>query len=331
MVYSSRFKLWASYFAFTMILLIAIAQVETRGDENTDDKTGKSDKGWGLASTILSLFVISTLIAAHLHPVYREIIINTRTELVSIVVLLLLSTILVSIVSSPDRGLAVDQDGGVFIANMYYFSWASFINGIIILSSYIESVYGINVRQTLRSKSSSFTFWSALLVSSIIVMGSSADIYNQNCDVEKDKKLQPFCSRSVLAVIIATLSILSSLVIVVMKISLGAAPFLFEVASTGLLFTLYAVEVIYVTGPQGPGSPLGNLYYFSWISFFLTFLVGKACYEDYIEAQIIMEQQHNVPDRTVPTLVNVQDEEDDNEVGDYHQEGRKIPSDVDDV
>lgn len=202
--------------------------------------------------------------------------------------------------SGPDRGLAVDKDGAVFVGNMYYFAWAGLFNGIFILSSYIESTFGINVGQTMKARSSSFTYWSALLMSSMIVMGTAADVYNRNCDVAVEDKVQPFCKRSVLAVTVGTIGVLLSLVIVIMKISLGAAPFLMEVGLAVLLFLLYIFEVAYVTDIQGPGSPLGNLYYFSWISFLLTFMVGKACYDDYVEAQIIVEQQQ--ANRPMPTL-----------------------------
>lgn len=296
----SRFKLWAFYAATTLVLLIAIAQVETDADANIDDKYGKQDKAWGLALSIISLISITALLVVHRSSSLRSTIIDRKPEGIIILILLIFSTGLVAIVSGPDRGLAVDKDGAVFVGNMYYFAWAGLFNGIFILSSYIESTFGINVGQTMKARSSSFTYWSALLMSSMIVMGTAADVYNRNCDVAVEDKVQPFCKRSVLAVTVGTIGVLLSLVIVIMKISLGAAPFLMEVGLAVLLFLLYIFEVAYVTDIQGPGSPLGNLYYFSWISFLLTFMVGKACYDDYVEAQIIVEQQQ--ANRPMPTL-----------------------------
>ena len=52
------------------------------------------------------------------------------------------------------------------------------------------------------------------------------------------------------------------------------------------------------------GEALGNLYYTSWGSFLLTLGIGKACYEDYVEAQIIMEQQRHSSNR--PSLRTVE-------------------------
>ena len=284
------------------VLLISYSKAEA----NIDDKYGKRDKGWGLAFTILSLIATSFIIYIHhFSPSLKSIIIDQKPEGIIIFVLLAFSTALVGIVSGPDRGLAVDKNGAVFVGNMYYSSWLGFINIIFVFSSYIEGMFGFNVRRSMEARSSSFTYWTALLISSIIVMGTSADIYNRNCDV--DDRPQPFCSRSIFAVFVGVLGVVVSLAIVVMKISLGGAPFLLEVGLGIVLFLFYIFEVAFVTDIEGPGSPLGNLYYFSWISFLLTFMVGKTCHEDYVEAQIIVEQQQR--ERPVPTLSDVSEDD----------------------
>ena len=160
---------------------------------------------------------------------------------------------IVAIVSGPERGLAVDKDGAVFIGNMYYGSWLGFVTGVAILSSFLESAYGLDVAYNMRTRSSSFTYWTGLLVSSIIVLATSADIYNRNCDVPNEEKRQPFCSRSVIAVVIGTLAVIMSFAIIGMKITLGAAPFLIEIGLGFLLFIMYIVEIAYVTDIEGPG------------------------------------------------------------------------------
>lgn len=313
MRYAPRFKLWAFGLCFTVIQLIAIAQLDTvnvdvyDGDDEDIHDT-KIKKGWGIALTIISLIGISSILACYSHPTYHTTIINNNVKVEGITTagVLILSTVLVAIVSSPNNGLAVDADGAVDIGNLYYFSWAAFINAILVLANYVETTFGINFRQTMRSNSSSFTYWAALLLTSLIVMGTSSEIYGRNCASVADvNKQEPYCGRGVLAITVGTVGVIFSLIIVAMKITLGAAPFLFEVGMGGMMFLFYVIEIIYVTDIQGPGSPLGNLYYFSWISFMLTFMVGKACYEDFVEAQDIIEQQQNAGERTVPTLANV--------------------------
>lgn len=324
----SRFKLWCFYLAFTVIVLSAIIQVETDVEDgnNIDDRTGKTDKGWALALSILSVIIASLILGSYNHHAYRDTVVGTKIEGIAIFILLLFSTTLVSLVSGPQRGLAVDADGAVFVGNMYYFSWLAFFAVILTLSSFVESVYGINVLQSMRNKSTSFTYWSALLVTSLIVMGTSADIYNRNCDVPDDDKPQPFCSRTILAVVVGLIGVLFALAMVVMKIAYGQVPFLTEVSLTLSLFVQYLAEIAYVTDIDGPGSPLGNLYYFSWASFLLTFMVGKACYEDYVDAQHVEDQQQHAHETELPTLANVGgDDDDDGGVG--QPQPRRVESD----
>jgi hypothetical protein len=259
------------------------------------------------------------VLTAHITTTLR-IFIGTRIEGLIIVALVIFSTILVSTITSPERGLAVDKDGAIYSGNMYYFGWAGFINGVVVASSFIESVYGINVRNSMRSNSTSFTYWVALLAAMLVEMGTSSDIYNRNCDVQD--KPQPFCQRTVLAISIGTIGVLLSLVIVAMKMVCGAAPFLLEAGTASFLFAMCVMELAYVTDAQGPGAALGNLYYFSWLSFLLTFMVGKACYEEYVEAQEIVEQQQQTANQPMPTLDNVVDDiDEDGEV----QGVRKVP------
>lgn len=52
-----------------------------------------------------------------------------------------------------------------------------------------------------------------------------------------------------------------------------------------LLMVCGGFEVAFVTSHQGPGAPLGNLYYFSWIAFLSTFMLFASCLEDYNAAK----------------------------------------------
>lgn len=268
-----------------------------------------TDKGWSIALSVLNIILLIAVLASHIASSPFRIFIGTKIEGIFIMFMVIFSTILVSTITSPDRGLAVDTDGAVYSGNMYYFGWAGFINGIVIASSYVESAYGINVRNSIRSSSNSFSYWTALLFTSMIVMGTSSDIYSRNCEVAD--KPQPYCQRTVLAISIGTIGVVFSLIIVATKLVCGSAPFLLEAGSVCFLFGVYVLELAYVTDPQGPGSPLGNLYYFSWISFLLTFMVGKACHQQYVDAKEYMEQQQQSANQPMPTLQNVVGDEDE--------------------
>jgi len=320
----SRFKLWSIHLTFNTIVLIAILSrdVENNVDENNDSKQNES---WAIALSILSFILSLIFTIVNILPKYRTILIenNPKVEGIIIVILTIFWITLVAIVSSPTSGLAVYDDGAVYLANLYYFTWSAFIMCVILGSFYVEDRFQVQIHSHLRgsqnqnqnvvnysnsndsnddgsgpsspsstqppqglvkanTKIDSFIFWTACMVSSLIVMGTSADIYNRNCEVAVEFKPQPFCGRSVFAITTGTIGVVFSLVMIIMKISIGITPFLMELGLAGILFILYCLEIVFVTAQQGPGAPLGNLYYFSWISFFCIFGVGKCCYEDYV-------------------------------------------------
>ena len=51
------------------------------------------------------------------------------------------------------------------------------------------------------------------------------------------------------------------------------------------MFICWIFGVAYLTSDQGPGAPLGNLYYFTWGSFLSAFMLLASCFEDYQAAK----------------------------------------------
>lgn len=322
-----RFKIWTLYLAFNFIVLISVSSVEI-------DQELRVIKRWAIALAIISLLLVWSTSAVHLHSGYRSIVINTKLELYIILFLLGLWTILVALVSSPTSGLAVEDDGAVYLGNMYYFTWAGFITGVVLLASFVEFMFGISVRAALRrntmsasyssannnlkAPSTAFVYWCALMASSIVVMGTASDIYGRLCEVEDNLKEQPFCSRTVFAITTGTMSTISCLLVIISKLLYITTPFLLEVCLCAILFVLYIFEILYATGTNGPGSPLGNLYYFSWISFLLCFSIGKCCYEDYVYALEVAETEFEEDRRrtAVPSLATYGDVEGVHDGGD---------------
>lgn len=169
----------------------------------------------------------------------------------------------------------MEADGAVSLANLYYFTWAGFVTSVVLLASYVESSYGISVTSSFqngrndnatsentKSPSMAFIYWSALMVSSLIVMGTASDIYNRNCEVDADFKPQPFCSRSVFAISAGVMGTVSSLAVIVAKMLYVSIPFLGEIFLCAILFLLYTFELVYATAADGPGK------------FFLSFIEG---------------------------------------------------------
>ena len=303
----SRYRLWSSYLVFNIVVFLSVVSVEIPYDQ-------KIARRWSVAMSVISLILTGFTNYIHFNSIYRSIVLNTKIELYIISTLIVLWMVLVALVSSPTSGLAVENDGAVYLGNMYYFSWAGFINGVVLLASFAEDWFGISIRYSLQSyrnnnynstpitnpdnadnqidtannqykaPSMAFIYWFSLMVSSIVVLGSSADIYNRTCQVEIDLKPQPFCSLTTFAIVTGSISTQISLLIIVGKLTHFTIPFLIELALCLLMFFLYCFELFYATRANGPGSPLGNLYYFSWISFLLCFGIGKCCYDDYVYA-----------------------------------------------
>lgn len=362
---SSRFKIWTMYLTFSLVVLIAISSTEAQEDK-------KAIKGWGIALSVLSLLLSFATSFLHIHDVYRAIVPNSIIELSIILVLVFLWTILVILVSSPTNGLAVYDDGAIDAGNMYYFSWAGFITGIVLLASYVESVYGISVASSFRNNrqrynnadgtpythdaitngnanatwesyvepntaatdgsntdgtgtgnnvrtpSMAFIYWASLLASSIIVMATSSDIFGKTCNYGKLNN-QPYCSQTAFAITTGVMASISALLILISKLLYFTIPFILESLLVAILFVLYIFELMLVTRSDGPGSALGNLYYFSWISFMLIFGIGKCCYEDYVAVLQDAEREFEERRRTtnVPSfeMRDLDEEGGDHEIG----------------
>lgn len=299
-------KLWAFHLLSMFIVLMATwAKTDIY---ESDEK--ELDQAFGEVLPMLSLVLTLIMIVSHLQPTLQAMVIGTRAETSITLVCLAFSITLVAIITGPGHGLAVDNDGSIAYGNQYYFSWVSLFTMLYLTQFLIERKFGINVTDTMRMRSKSFSYWVALVFCSIVVMGSSSEYYGRNCSGKGGNKPQPFCSRTAFGISVGLVGLVFASGIVAMKIMHGvAASYLIEVGFAMWLFILYLLEVGFVTDNQGPGAPLGNLYYFSWISFLLTVAIGNACHEDYLEAQHphVHEQ---VATTEMPTLNNVVDDVD---------------------
>jgi hypothetical protein len=133
---------------------------------------------------------------------------------------------------------------------------------IILLVSYLKHVFGVDVAGEIRTRSVRLTNWALLLATSLVVMGGSANYYDTMCGGDGN---QSVCRRSVFGIILGAISTLSSVGIVGMKIATSKAPFLLETGVSFLLVILFGFGVAFITAPNGPGSPLGNCKFHSFI------------------------------------------------------------------
>jgi len=185
---------------------------------------------------------------------------------------------------TDDKGMAMTSNGTVGNGNIYYFSWAGFVCAVTLLTSYLGDKFGVDVTDELRNRSSRLRTWSAHLASAMVVMGSSASIYDNKCN-SGFRVSDAFCDRSLYAISIGCISAFFSLIVIGMKIATSTAPYMLESVLAFLFLICYGVEVALVTSPRGPGGPLGNLYYFSWAAFLSAFFLVASIVEDYNNAK----------------------------------------------
>jgi hypothetical protein len=219
------------------------------------------------------------MVILQLHPVTSLFVVGTSIEGILCIILLAFWAATVAIVSDASHGLAVNADGAVQNGNLYYFSWAGFVTAILLTISYLRGVFGVDVAGEMQNRSARLTTWSGLLASSLIVLGACANIFDQECSPQVNT--DTYCQRTKYGLSLGAVATTFSLAVVVLKIATTAAPFVVEGIFSFVLTVMYAFGVAFITSADGPGSAIGNLYYFSWIGLLCCFVLFANCYEEF--------------------------------------------------
>lgn len=276
-----RLKLWMIYLVISFIVMLASLEStdseSTNADSNDDPSRRKENRKWCIAASIITFAL--TILILFIHFLTSYPIIGGKLEGASIFFSVVCWCAIVIVASQPRSGVAIAGDNSVDNGNIYYFSWAGFLTSAILMVSWLKTSFQVYVPNELAD--TRFKYWSTLLASSIVVLGSSADFFSRICDA---KSGTVYCDRCILGIVFGSFGTLISIIIVTMNI-VGMVPFMMECVLSVLIFILNAFGVAFITSGKGPGAPLGNLYYFSWMSFALVFLIISSCYEDYKLAQ----------------------------------------------
>ena len=99
------------------------------------------------------------LVILHTKPLISSIILGTKIEGFVILVLITFWTALVAIVSDTRHGLATDSSGSIANGNLYHFSWAGLGTGMLLLTSYMRTKFGLDVGGELRSRAERLQVW----------------------------------------------------------------------------------------------------------------------------------------------------------------------------
>lgn len=285
---SPRFTSWVFLMMCSVVTLKASTEVKKDlADVNSAAK-------WAVSCSALTFSVAALVVLAHLIPISAQILVGSKGEGLLTLILVGFWTATVSIVTNTDNDLgAIQSDTNqVSNGNLYYFSWAGFVLSIILHVSYLRSAYGLDLVESLKERATRLTHWAALLAASLVVMGSSARVLQNDCGTNGSETnvaapsssvfSLSYCTRTKLAVSLGTLGVVFSMVVVAIKLlakSTSNKPALVEFPVASLVTVLNVFGVAYITSNSGPGRAIGNLYYASWISFILAAMIAVESFQ----------------------------------------------------
>jgi len=283
---SPRFIQWASFLIFSTITLGSVVEV-VNDNKAANTSYSRSNERWSIACSAITFSISAIVVLMHFHPISSMLIVGTKIEGFLCLLLAAFWIATVSIITDARYGLAVDETGAVKNGNLYYFSWAGFVCSILLVISYLRHVFGVDVAGEIRTRSARLTIWSGHLACSLVVMGTSANFYDNTCGPGSEGGK---CSRAIYGIVLGAIGTLFAVAVVAMKVATTKAPFLVEVGLSFVLVVMYCVGVALITSADGPGAPLGNLYYFTWLGFLTSFMMIASCYEDFNAAKAVNNQ-----------------------------------------
>lgn len=184
----------------------------------------------------------------------------------------------------------------------------------MLLVSYLRGVFGVDLVGEVKNRAARLTLWSAFLAGQLVVMGASANIFDKDCGTDSVDAASSYCTRTKFGISVGAIGTFFALGVVGMKMLTAVAPFVVEGVLAVFLCILNGFGVAFITSAQGPGSPIGNLYYFvsgshlcgacegvtgylcaaflhvfpgfafslqSWISWLCSFMLVASVYDDY--------------------------------------------------
>lgn len=157
-------------------------------------------------------------------------------------------------IMNPDNQQALNTDGSILNANLYFFSWAGLAVAVYIFCTWLFHRCFTKRNLTAGVPSNK---WYLLLAAAVIVMSSAVRLLDQNC--ETDSKL---CHRTKFAIAAGAMGTFCALVVSILSFTnhLGMWP---EAISAGLIFVLFVLGIAFLTfgGENAPASNVGNLYF----------------------------------------------------------------------
>jgi hypothetical protein len=195
----------------------------------------------------------------------------------------------------PEHNLSFDiYLGEVSNLNLYFSSWAAFLLSIksflACLSVSMRSLTNIRTADNVSERHCSCTTWTALMVTSFVVMVASSRVYKDtNCDQSEGviDYFDDLCARTKTGISFGTLGVVITAVWLMLSLfwtkrAMGSKV---EFGVVVLLLIMWTCGVVLLTFDKNksPGSLLGNLYFFTWGSWSLSVIMFMTSLQNIME------------------------------------------------
>lgn len=194
---------------------------------------------------------------------------------------------------------AVNEIGNIRMANLYYFTWAAVLTSGLQMASYLKAVLPWQAEDYMSM------VWAGICKVCFVILGSSLHIWmtiSSNCTLDDIQSgAVTYCSRTILAIAVSLVGMGVGGSVVVGRMILGSRlvtrwlccsddnsshslcsnrlrAHVEAVISVFLVF-LFGAAVALITGIGAPGQSVGDLYYATWLAFWVAIGIFVTCYE----------------------------------------------------
>jgi len=294
-----RFTHWCANLVFSVITMWSAIVVKEADNSKYGHKwnTGRSApylyEQWAMVTTAVTLSLSGLVVLLYIVPPTRRFIEGKALERILILLMVGWWCAAVAVITDTKHGVAVDNSntnsaGSVTNGNLYYFSWAGFVSSITLFVSYMRTAYGVDIEGEIQSRAARLNLWSAMIATSAIVCGSSVVVFLRTCKSlsHAANSGRPafadgqYCMRTIYGISVGGSGLLLAILVVALKLCLSKMPLIVETIFSYALLPAWCVGVAFITSKKGPGSGLGNLYYFTWLSFIISFMLAASATDD---------------------------------------------------
>jgi len=272
---SPRFLYWGAFFILTLI--VTGSTIETTDKVQASARSITNQK-LAVSCAVFSFLTSFAVVLMHLSPISSIIFVSTKLEGGVIFVLMVIWGTLVGVITDASNDLAVNTEGSIIHGNLYFAAWAGLACVAALFFNYFKHVYLFHLNEELSLRSERLNLWVYYTLVAVILLCSAANVYDNEC-LLTDRKGTMFCGRAVMAMLNSGVGCVCSIIIIGMKFITNIALQRAELIASGLIFMCNAFTLGLVTSENAPGGKSGNIFYFSWISIILSFVLFGASYE----------------------------------------------------